>query len=100
MIQDRIGPNRATIYVPGWLLKIVFFLMGAALAAMAAIYSLVSAKRPDPVRLDAGFGMTELAIFLVWFGLVLVRGRARQRAAKTGITGALSRVTDARPFFY
>jgi len=100
MIQDRIGPNRAVIYLPGWLLKALSLFIGLALAGAGATYALAAMKRPEPIRLDAGFGMTELAILLGWVGLVWMRRRARQRGATTGIAGALARIQDARSCFY
>src|SRR5207253_11040321 len=69
MIQDRIGPNRAVIYLPGWILKLLSLALGFGLAAAVAGYALAAQKRSELVRLDAGFGLTELAVFLAWAGL-------------------------------
>src|SRR5437773_7964851 len=61
MIQDRIGPNRAVIYVPGTALKGLFLALGVGLAAAVAVRGYV-AEAPEGAKLDIAFGLTELAI--------------------------------------
>jgi NADH-quinone oxidoreductase subunit H len=100
MIQDRIGPNRAVIYLPGWLFKILSLAVGFGLAAAVAAYALLAMKRPESIRLDAGFGLTELAVFLAWFGLVVLRRQALQKGQTRGLGGALAKIADARVIFY
>jgi NADH-quinone oxidoreductase subunit H len=100
MIQDRIGPNRAVIYLPGVVFKVLSLAVGFGLAAAFAGYALAAQKRPETVRLDAGFGLTELAVFLVWFGMVVMRRQARRAGQTTGLGGALARIADARHIFY
>jgi len=68
MIQDRIGPNRAVIYVPGWIVKVLALGVGFGLAAAAGAYAFAASRRPEAVRLDAGFMLTELAILVGWSG--------------------------------
>src|SRR5713101_8119335 len=100
MIQDRIGPNRAVIYLPGWLFKILSLALGFGLAAAVCAYALLAMKRPESVRLDAGFGLTELAVLLGWFGLVVLRRQAVQKGETRGFGGALARIAEARVIFY
>src|SRR5882757_7590589 len=83
MIQDRIGPNRAVIYLPGWIFKLLSLGLGFGLAAAVGYYALIALKRPEPIRLDAGFALTELAVWLGWFGLVVLRRFAIRRGATT-----------------
>src|SRR5215813_9403662 len=78
MIQDRIGPNRAVIYVPGFVLKLLSLALGFGFAAAVAYYALAATRRSEFVRLDVGFGLTELAVFLTWFGMVVLRRLARR----------------------
>jgi NADH-quinone oxidoreductase subunit H len=100
MIQDRIGPNRAVIYVPGVVLKLLSLALGFGLAAAVVAYALAATRRSELVRLDVGFGLTELAVFLTWFGMVVLRRLARRGGQKTGLGGALARIDDARKIFY
>src|SRR5258708_9671109 len=94
MIQDRIGPNRAVIYVPGVALKLLSLLFGFALSAGVAFYAWRAGERPGSARLDVGFGLTELAVLLAWFALVLLRRCAQQRGATAGLGGALGKIAD------
>ena len=100
MIQDRIGPNRAVIYVPGWIVKVLALGVGFGLAAAAGAYAFAASRRPEAVRLDAGFMLTELAILVGWLGLVIVRGHAVKSGATQGLGGALRKIADARLIFY
>src|SRR5690349_13929154 len=96
MIQDRIGPNRAVIYLPGMLLKAVVLLVGAGLAAAVAGYAWLASKRSEPVRLDVGFVLTEIAVLLAWMGVIIAR---RAEHKKGG--GFLNKsIPDARLVFY
>jgi NADH-quinone oxidoreductase subunit H len=96
MIQDRIGPNRAVIYLPGNILKVVVLLAGAGLAAAVASYAWMASKRSEPVRLDVGFILTELAVLLAWMGVIVARRVERKRGG-----GFLNeKITDARLVFY
>jgi NADH-quinone oxidoreductase subunit H len=79
MIQDRIGPNRAVIYLPGIVLKVVVLLVGGGLAAGVANYAWLASKRSEPVRLDAGFVLTELAVLLTWMSVIIARRAERKR---------------------
>src|SRR5260370_18076813 len=100
MIQDRIGPNRAVIYLPGVVLKLLSLVVGFGLAAAVGRYWFVVQPRSEQTRLDAGLGLTELAIFLVWGGIVALRRGARQRGDTQGLGGAFARIADARVIFY
>jgi NADH-quinone oxidoreductase subunit H len=96
MIQDRIGPNRAVIYLPGMLLKGVVALAGLGLAAAVAGYAWLASKRSEPVRLDVGFVLTELAVLLAWMGIVIARRAERKKGG-----GFLnSSIPDARVVFW
>jgi NADH-quinone oxidoreductase subunit H len=96
MIQDRIGPNRAVIYVPGMLLKVVVALLGAAAAGGLAYYGWLGSKRSEPVRLDVGFALAQLAVLLGWLGVLAVRRSERKKG-----DGFLNRtIRDARWVFY
>ncbi|HMI84839.1 MAG TPA: complex I subunit 1 family protein [Polyangiaceae bacterium] len=73
MIQDRIGPNRAVIFLPGMLLKVIVALVGVGLAGSVANYAWIASKRSEAVRLDVGFVLTELAVLLAWMSLIIAR---------------------------
>jgi NADH-quinone oxidoreductase subunit H len=118
MIQDRIGPNRAVIFLPSWLMKGISLLVGVGLAAAVVVYTfwaysrsatiVAAAKATDTaahaaamsIRLDAGFGLTELAVFLGWIEIVALRRTARRKGQTGGLGGVLAQIPDARVVFY
>src|SRR5689334_8455778 len=95
MIQDRIGPNRAVIYLPGIIIKGLALVVGVGLAAAVAGYAFVASKRSEPVRLDVGFVLTELAVLLAWLGIVIARRAERKKGG--GFLNAS--IPDARVVF-
>ena len=100
MIQDRIGPNRAVVWLPTRIAaRRCRSVVGAGSPALAARLCYQVEPRSPAVRLDAGFDLTELAVFLVWFGCDRGRRQARsagRRAARRISSGSL----DARVIFY
>jgi NADH-quinone oxidoreductase subunit H len=100
MIQDRVGPNRAVIYLPALPIKGLVLLVGLALAGGVATFAFAASKRSLPVQLQVGFELTELAILLSWVALVIGRGRARRAGSTTGLGGVFASIPDARIIFY
>jgi NADH-quinone oxidoreductase subunit H len=100
MIQDRVGPNRAVIYLPALPIKGLLLLLGLGLAGGVGAFAFVASKRSPAVQLQVGFELTELAILLSWVALVIWRGRARKAGATSGPSGMLANIADARIFFY
>lgn len=96
MIQDRVGPNRAVIYLPGMAVKGLVLLLGLGAAAGIGGYAFLASKHSEPVRLDVGFVLTELAIFLAWVAIVIARRVERRRGG-----GPINQVIpDARVVFW
>jgi NADH-quinone oxidoreductase subunit H len=100
MIQDRIGPNRAVIYLPSFLIKGISLTLGLGLGAAILANAYTVSKAPVPVRLDVGVGFAELAVLFGWIGLIAMRRGAVRRGVTTGLGGALARIADARLIFY
>src|SRR6185503_16430933 len=96
MIQDRIGPNRAVIFLPSMVLKVLVLLVTAIVAAGLGGYARLAAHRSEAVRLDVGFSLTELLVLLVWTTIILVRRTER----KKGHGFLMRNIPDARWVFY
>ncbi|MSP23581.1 MAG: NADH-quinone oxidoreductase subunit H [Myxococcales bacterium] len=75
MIQDRVGPNRAVIYLPAWLVRAV--VLGGGVLVAAAIAVPFWAKHPglESARITTGI---EIAILVVWTTLLLISARVRK----------------------
>jgi NADH-quinone oxidoreductase subunit H len=98
MIQDRVGPNRAVVYVPGTVLKGLFAGVGAVLAIVVFLRAFADVS--PPVKLDIGFGLTELSILATWVFLAMLHAYARRTGVVSGVEGLVGRVHDPRAFFY
>jgi len=86
MIQDRVGPNRAVIFMPGKLAALLIMLPAAATAAGALAWAGFNKLEGD-TSLFVGFAFTQMAIATIWITLFVIAGRVRVR----GITNAFDR---------
>lgn len=83
MIQDRVGPNRAAIWMPGKLAAILVTLPALALAGAALAWAWFNKLEGD-TNLLVGFLFIQLAVATIWITLLVIAGRVRVR----GITNA------------
>jgi len=83
MVQDRVGPNRATVFLPGMAVRGLLLAPPAAIAAFAAF----GATRTFPGRTaaEAFFIGSQVAIFMAWTGLLLLRAVVRAGEARSGL---------------
>jgi NADH-quinone oxidoreductase subunit H len=116
LIQDRIGPNRAMISVPGMLLKGAFAtpaLLGAlAVAAISfALFppTMVQATEDSAATVltgvARGFWMTQVAVLALWTHVLVLTGFVRLSDSEKPVIGnpleaALASLEDPRWFFY
>jgi NADH-quinone oxidoreductase subunit H len=101
LIQDRLGPNRALITVPGILLKGALA-TPALLAAAGVAYVSFNAfpPRPPVFGVERGFWMSELAVFLAWTHLLILASVARRSEAIGFLEDFLAKMEDPRWIFY
>ncbi len=99
MIQDRVGPNRAAIPVPGKILQGA--LVAPALLAVAAIlYLLLGTEVEDEARTSRALTFSQLAILATWVTALVIAGRVRVRGAKNSFDVFLKSLGDPRRIFY
>ena len=97
MVQDRVGPNRAVVYLPNLLARALVFAPALLLGGLA-IYTFVQDVR-GPAAVERVTLAIELSVLVGWFSLLLLCGHAR----KTGpINGAEERLVaiEPRAIFY
>ncbi|HEU4404936.1 MAG TPA: complex I subunit 1 family protein [Polyangiaceae bacterium] len=102
LVQDRIGPNRALVVVPGWALKGALAtpaLLGAAAAAGLA-YGLVTPESPAAPSL--GFWLAQLGVLFAWSNVLIIAGMVRAGRVEPGneFERFLGRMADPRWIFY
>jgi NADH-quinone oxidoreductase subunit H len=102
LIQDRIGPNRALITVPGWALKGALATPALLAAAGVAAVAYVLVTPASPAAPALGFWLAQLGVLFAWTNLLLVAGmvRAGRVRAGNGFEAFLERMTDPRWIFY
>ncbi len=100
MIQDRVGPQRAGVWVPR---DVVRGLVSVpAFGAAAGVLYLAFGARPEVPAVFTGRAMlfAHLAIFVWWFTLLLIGGRIRRRGVKNPFDAWLEQVGDPRRIFW
>ncbi|MGK3997209.1 complex I subunit 1/NuoH family protein [Sorangium sp. So ce1024] len=97
MVQDRVGPNRAVVYLPSLLVRGIVFLPPAALGALAAF----TATRPMSATgaVETLVIGAQFAVLVAWFHLLVFCGLARRGGPTNGFEEALARL-DPRNVFY
>ncbi len=99
VIADRVGPNRAVLWLP----RAVAQGLAAVPAVLVAagIIAYVVAKKPLPAdRTDRAVFFSQLAIFFIWgTGLVIAR-RIGARGVRNSFDGFIKWIGDPRRIFY
>lgn len=96
MVQDRVGPNRAVVYLPSMLARAFVFLPGVLLAFVLSYSFWQYSPGVELARITTGI---ELGIFLAWFSLLVLSGHVRRHGAENGFDEAVGSV-DPRNYFY
>ncbi len=102
LIQDRVGPNRAVIKLPGMILKGALatpaLLAGLAIAALC--FKVFPANPPE-TGVGRGFWMAELATLVLWSHALVLAGYVRvSEDAANPLEVALRDMRDPRWIFY
>ena len=100
MMQDRVGPNRAVIWVPRRVAQVA--VVGPAVLAALAIVLVwwFSRSIEGPERMGRAFVFSHLAIFWLWATGLVVAGRVRVRGVKNSFDGFIDWLGDPRRIFY
>jgi NADH-quinone oxidoreductase subunit H len=104
-IQDRIGPERAVVFLPRRVVQAALFGLGLGAAAVVMVAlpqtGPGAARTAEAAQHLAGRMVigVELAIFVLWFGLLLTSAHARRHGPTNDVERALGDV-DPRLFFF
>lgn len=97
MIQHRVGPNRAVIYLPSIVIAGVLAAPGFLIGAAAAL-GLGMAPRPEAALDRMGLSL-QLLVFFAWFNLVVLSWRVHRNGALNAFETAVGRNLP-RVYFY
>lgn len=97
MIQDRVGPNRAVIFMPGKLAALAAFLPAVALGAFV-LWRTTTLDLDAESRQYGAFAYSQLAILATWITAVSIAGRVRVRGPRNSFDVFVSGLGDPRRF--
>ena len=101
MIQDRVGPQRAGLWLPKNLVRALVSLPAFAVAG-AIIFVAIKLKPPDDSAAYTARALlfSHKAIFFTWFTALIIAGRIRRRGVKNPFDAWLEQVGDPRRIFW
>jgi NADH-quinone oxidoreductase subunit H len=98
MIQDRVGPDRAVIWLPTWLARPLALL--PALAAAAAVLGLAfldkQARGDAPASMGRAILFSQLAVFMTWATAAAAAAHVRRRGAESSLDRMIVGLGEAR----
>jgi NADH-quinone oxidoreductase subunit H len=97
MIQHRVGPNRAVIYLPSVIIQGVLAAPGFLIGAAAA-FGLGQAPRPEAALDRMGLSL-QLLVFFVWFNLCVLSWRIHRNGALNAFETAVGKHLPRMYFF-
>jgi NADH-quinone oxidoreductase subunit H len=97
MVQDRVGPNRAMVSLPSWVVRLIVLLPPSVLGGIALL-PLLKGIRPDLAVQTLPIS-AQLAVFVAWFSLLVLCGTVRRGEAMNGAEAALKGI-EPRSIFY
>jgi NADH-quinone oxidoreductase subunit H len=82
MIQDRIGPHRAVVYLPATVVQLALLVPPAVLSTLAGFAAYRG--QPAAAAADAALGGAELAVLVGWSGAMVLCFVVRRLGASNG----------------
>ena len=95
MIQHRVGPNRAVVHVPSFIVQGLLATPGLLLGGAAAVGVSHNAVN-DALVGRIGLGL-QLFVFAAWFNLVVLAWRVSQKGALNGVEAAIGSHNRSTP---
>jgi NADH-quinone oxidoreductase subunit H len=105
MIQDRVGPDRAVIWLPRRIAQGLALLpalgLGLGVIALAGYDKMQRADAGGaPVDLGKALVASQLAVFATWLTAIVIAGAVRRRGIRNGLDAFLASLGDPRRIFY
>ncbi len=96
MLQDRVGPNRAVVYVGSGLVKMFLMVPAVLIAGALAVPMWTSMPGLEIARMTQA---VEFAILVGWFSLLVLSSNVRRHGADNGFDEAVASL-EPRSYFY
>jgi NADH-quinone oxidoreductase subunit H len=98
VMQDRVGPNRAVIWLPTPLVQGLMLL--PALAAAGGVIFLATQETQAPDKTTRAILFSHLAILMTWLTGLVIAGRVKTRGPRTSFDAWIHGIGDPRRIFY
>ncbi|HEX4338944.1 MAG TPA: complex I subunit 1 family protein [Polyangiaceae bacterium] len=99
LLQDRVGPERAVIWLPRRVAQAMAFL--PALAVAGGVLLFAEANKEDvPGRAGNALFLAQGAIFMTWFTGLVIAGAVKARGPRDSFEAFIRSIGDPRVFFY
>ncbi|HMJ12852.1 MAG TPA: complex I subunit 1 family protein, partial [Polyangiaceae bacterium] len=99
MLQDRVGPNRAVVWLPRWLAQ-GLALIPALLVSAAVLGWVATTDVHGMERTNRAILFSQLAILMTWLTGLVIAARVQRRGAKSSFDVFIRSVGDPRKFFF
>jgi NADH-quinone oxidoreductase subunit H len=96
MVQDRVGPNRAVVYLSPLAVRVILFAPAVLMAGAVSLGFFREAPGLELARMTTG---VEVAILVGWFSLVILCSHVRRHGAENAFDEMVGS-TDPRNYFY
>ena len=98
MIQDRVGPDRAVIWLPTSVARPLALLpaLAAAAGVMALAFLDKQARGDEPVSMGRAILFSQLAVFMTWAALAAMVAHVHRRGAESALDRAIASLGGAR----
>jgi NADH-quinone oxidoreductase subunit H len=99
MLQDRVGPERAVVWLPRPIAQGLAFV--PALAVAVAVLGFAHAQKEDaPSKVGNAIFLSQAAIFMTWFTGLVIAGAVKQRGSRGSFDRFIHSLGDPRRFVY
>ena len=98
MLQDRVGPTRAVIWIPKRIAQAGIVVPALVLSAAVLCLTFIGGV-PEHLTRD-GIFFSQGALFITWFTLLVIGARVRRVGVHSSFDRFFSAVGDPRRFFY
>jgi NADH-quinone oxidoreductase subunit H len=99
LLQDRVGPERAVIWLPRRVAQGLAFL--PALAVAAGVLAFAETNKEDVQgRMGNALLLGQGAIFMTWFVGLVIAGAVKRRGVRSSFDAFIQSLGDPRVFFY
>jgi NADH-quinone oxidoreductase subunit H len=99
LLQDRVGPDRAVVWLPRFVAQGLAFGPAAAVAA-GALFFAYSNRTNEEAKAGNAMVLVQLAIFITWFTGLVIAGSVKARGSRGSFDGFIATLGDPRRFFY